>query len=63
MNALPVLAVTVKQAEQITGFGKTAIYDAINKGQLPAARNGRNLIIRIAALEAWIKSLEDNAAS
>ena len=54
---LPVLSVSVKQAELITGIGKTTIYEAINKGELEAKKPNRNIVISVKALEAWVDSL------
>ena len=56
------LAVSVKEASQITSIGEASIRLAINKGHLPAKRNGRNIVIKTAHLDAWLDSLEDVAS-
>lgn len=50
-ESLP-LFMTVEQAADVLGIGRSAAYDAIHYGQLPAVRLGRRLRVPKAALLA-----------
>ena len=43
--------VTVEQAAQILGIGRNSAYEAVRRGQIPAIRLGKRLVISRAALE------------
>lgn len=51
------LAVSIRNASQITDISETTLRDAINKQQLPAHRVGRAIRIRVADLDTWLKLL------
>lgn len=53
------LTVTIAQAATLTGLSPDTIRSEINKGKLPAKRNGTRIVIRYADLEAWVDQLED----
>jgi excisionase family DNA binding protein len=52
------LAVSTFQAARIAGVGRTTIYEAIQSGDLKSVKVGKRRVIRIAALEDWLKSKE-----
>ena len=51
------LSVTVAVASTITGLSQMKVRDAINRGALPAKREGVNILIRYRDLEAYIDGL------
>jgi hypothetical protein len=67
MNGLPQvkpLAVTIPGAVQISGIGRTVLYEHIRTGRLPILKSGRRTLVRVDALDALLRSLEvSNAAS
>jgi len=46
----PSLTVTVEEAAGILGISRTFAYEAVRRGELPAIRIGRRLVIPRAAL-------------
>jgi excisionase family DNA binding protein len=46
--------ITVEQAAQILGLGRTAAYDAARRGELPTRRLGRRLLVPVPALLEWL---------
>ncbi len=48
------LTVSVPTAARMLGIGRNSAYEAIRRGELPAARIGRRLVISIAALERFL---------
>ena len=55
------LAVTIAQAAQATGLSADTIRDEINKGRLPAKRQGRRILILWVDLQKWVEGMEDVA--
>jgi excisionase family DNA binding protein len=53
-----VLAVSPAEAARVTGLGRTTIYAAITDGSLASLKVGRRRLVRIAALEAWLRAQE-----
>ena len=51
------LLLTIPQAVEVTNRSKTALYDALSKGELSAVKAGRRTLIPVAALEAYLASL------
>lgn len=51
------LAVPIEEAARRAGLGRTSIYEAINRGELPLRKAGRRSLIRISDLAAWIDAL------
>ena len=51
------LAVPIEEAARRAGVGRTSIYEAVNRGELPLRKAGRRSLIRIADLAAWIDAL------
>ena len=52
---------TIAQAAQDTGLSQDTIRQAVLKGDLPAKRVGRRIIVKVADLTKWIDQLEDVA--
>lgn len=48
------LTYTVEQAAALLGVSRSAYYEAIKRGELPARRVGRRLVVPRAQLEAWL---------
>jgi excisionase family DNA binding protein len=46
--------ITIEQAAQVLGLGRTAAYDAARRGELPTRRLGRRLLVPVPALLAWL---------
>lgn len=46
--------ITIEQAAQLLGLGRTAAYDAARRGELPTRRLGRRLLVPVPALLDWL---------
>jgi len=55
--------VTVTEAGQILGVGRSAAYDAVARGDLPSIRLGRRLLVPTAGLRRLLGLDADPAAS
>jgi excisionase family DNA binding protein len=51
------LAYTIAEACTVTRIGKTALYGAINSGELRAVKRGRRTLVLPADLKEWIEKL------
>ena len=49
------LTLTVPEAAQALGVSQRHVINCINRGELPARRLGRRILIPLAALEAWLE--------
>lgn len=46
--------ITVEEAACLLGLGRSAAYEAVRRGQVPARRLGRRLFIPVPALLDWL---------
>lgn len=51
------VAATINEAAQITGLGRSSIYQLINDGKLTRRKYGSRTLILVEELEAFVKSL------
>lgn len=58
------LTLTVDEAARLLGIGRGAAYEAIHRGEIPAIRIGRRLLVSRYALEKMVngKPLEGDRA-
>ena len=57
MNPTP-LSTSVRDVAALTSLSEYEIRNAINKGDLPARKVGRRLVILTDDLRAWLEALE-----
>jgi excisionase family DNA binding protein len=48
------LALSVSEAAESLGIGRSSLYEAIRARRLPVLRIGRRTLIPVAALKAWV---------
>lgn len=46
--------ITIDQAAQVLGLGRTAAYEAARRGEFPTRRLGRRIIVPVPALLEWL---------
>lgn len=51
------LSVTIPDAVKATGMSRSAIYEALKRGELVARKAGRRTLIPFADLQAYLASL------
>jgi excisionase family DNA binding protein len=51
------LALTIFEACEIAGIGRTSVYAAIARGELAAKKRGRRTLVLVDDLKEWISSL------
>lgn len=51
------MAYTINEAREASGIGRTKLYEAINKGLLPAKKFGKRTLILRDDLEAFLSQL------
>ena len=54
------LTVTVREACELLGFGKTCFYRAIREGRLPARKWGKRTIIMRTDIDMFLDNLPDH---
>lgn len=54
------LTVTVEEAASLLSLGRTAAYEAVRRGEIPARRLGRRLVVPVPALLAWLGAGESD---
>lgn len=53
------LSLTIPEACEATGLGRTKIYESISNGLLPAKKWGKRTVILKSDLEAFLSNLSD----
>jgi excisionase family DNA binding protein len=48
------LTVSPDEVAEVLGIGRSAVYEAIHRGQLPSRRLGRRLLIPVPLLLDWL---------
>jgi excisionase family DNA binding protein len=51
------LAYSIEEATEAANTGKTALYEALGSGELPAHKRGRRTLILATDLRAWLEKL------
>ena len=46
--------ISVEQAADVLGLGRTAAYDAARRGEFPTRRLGRRVVVPVPALLEWL---------
>jgi excisionase family DNA binding protein len=46
------LTVTVAEAGELLGIGRTLAYELVQRGELPAVRLGRRIVVPVRAIES-----------
>lgn len=54
--------ITVSEAAELIGVGRSAAYEAARRGQLPTRRVGRKLLVPVPALLDWLSRNPEQAA-
>jgi len=57
-TVLPKLGYSVKEAEKITGIGRTTLWKAVTKGKLKHFKVGRRVLFSSEHLKEYLKSCE-----
>lgn len=52
------LSFSIEEACKVTGLGRTKLYEAINKGLLPAKKYGKRTIILKEDIEEFLANLD-----
>jgi len=47
--------ITVAEAGRVLGISRNAAYEAVHRGEIPAIRVGKRILVPLEALEAMLK--------
>ena len=50
-------AIPIEEAARRAGIGRTSLYAAVSRGELPMRKAGKRSLILVEDLRAWIASL------
>ena len=50
------ITLTIEETASLLGLGRTATYEAARRGQIPARRLGRRVVVPVPALLEWLRS-------
>lgn len=53
------LAISIIEAARRAGVGRSSIYEAVNRGELPLRKSGRRSLVLVDDLKAWVAALPD----
>jgi excisionase family DNA binding protein len=56
------LAVSITEAARLLSISRSHLYPLVMRGAIPSFHIGRSHLIRVSALEAWIRQQEERAA-
>ena len=51
------ISISIVEAARRAGVGRSSIYEAINRGELPIRKCGRRSLVLVRDLKSWIESL------
>jgi excisionase family DNA binding protein len=51
------LAVSVSEAVRLTGVGRSSLYEAIRRGDLPIRKAGKRTLVMMEDIRRWLSSL------
>jgi excisionase family DNA binding protein len=51
------LAVSIAEAVRLTGIGRSSLYEAIRRGDLPIRKSGRRTLLLMEDLRQWLAGL------
>lgn len=54
---MPPITITIPDAVKFSGCSRSALYEALKRGELKAKKAGRRTLIAFADLEAYLASL------
>lgn len=54
----PPIAVSPDEAARLAGIGRTSLYAALAKGDLPSIKIGTRRLIRVDAIREWLSRYE-----
>ena len=63
MEAFPKLGYSFKEAQKITGIGRTTLWKAMEEGRLKCFKVGRRRIFSLSHLEEFLKLYESNGGA
>ncbi len=49
------LCITVEEMGELLGIGRSKAYEVARRGDFPAIRLGRKLLVSVKGLEAWVE--------
>jgi excisionase family DNA binding protein len=51
------LAVSIQDAVRLSGIGRSSLYEAIRRGELPIRKSGRRTLLMTDDIRRWLASL------
>lgn len=51
------IAVSIAEAVRLSGVGRSSIYEAVNRGEIPIRKRGRRSLVMVEDLRRWIEAL------
>ena len=57
MTSGQILAVSIGEAVRLTGIGRSSLYEAIRRGDLPIRKSGRRTLLLMEDLRQWLAGL------
>ena len=57
------LVLTIEEGRKALGIGRNSMYEAVRRGEIPALRIGRRLVIPKAALDRILNSVGESKSA